>query len=135
MDITVKVIKVLDALRFASKKGDGTEVVKNRFVGETVLGQYPKRIAFSVIGEERYAQMGIVVGGQYNVSFDVESREWQGRWFTDVSAWKAVRVDDSNGGSQNQAQQPQSQVSSPIPDGGGNSTASTSNENDSDLPF
>lgn len=133
MDITVKVIKVLDALRFASKKGDGTEVVKNRFVGETVLGQYPKRIAFSVIGEERYAQMGIVVGGQYNVSFDVESREWQEKWFTDCNAWKAVRVDDS--GSQNQTQQPKS--ASPIPDSGGNSSASSSasNESDSDLPF
>lgn len=133
MDITVKVIKVLDALRFASKKGDGTEVVKNRFVGETVLGQYPKKIAFSVIGEERYAQMGIVVGGQYNVSFDVESREWQGKWFTDCNAWKAVRVDDSNGGSQNQVQQPQS--ASPIPDVGNGASTSTSNENDSDLPF
>lgn len=133
MDITVKVIKVLDALRFASKKGDGTEVVKNRFVGETVLGQYPKRIAFSVIGEERYAQMGIVVGGQYNVSFDVESREWQGRWFTDCNAWKAVRVDDS--GSQNQAQQPQVQSASPIPDSGNGASTSNEGKSDDDLPF
>lgn len=91
MEITGKVIKILEPQRFTSKK-DGSEIVKNFFVIET-QGQYPKKIAFSVMGAEKFAQMGLVVDGVYNVSFDVESREWQGKWFSDVSAWRAVRTD------------------------------------------
>ena len=97
MEITGKVIKILEPQRFTSKK-DGSEIVKNFFVIET-QGQYPKKIAFSVMGAEKFAQMGLVVDGVYNVSFDVESREWQGKWFSDISAWRAVRTD----GQQSQA--------------------------------
>lgn len=100
MEITGKVIKILDPQRFVSKK-DGSEIVKNFFVIET-QGQYPKKIAFSVMGEDKFKTMGLTVGGVYSVSFDVESREWQGKWFSDVSAWRAVRTD----GQSAQAQAP-----------------------------
>lgn len=103
MEITGKVIKILEPQRFVSKK-DGSEIVKNFFVIET-QGQYPKKIAFSVIGAEKFAQMGLAVGGVYNVSFDVESREWQGKWFSDVSAWRAIRTDG--------VQQPQQSAQAP----------------------
>lgn len=91
MEITGKIARILEPQRFTSKK-DGSEIVKNFFVIET-QGQYPKKIAFSVIGEDKFKQMGLVVGGTYNISFDVESREWQGKWFSDVSAWRAIRTD------------------------------------------
>lgn len=91
MDLQVKVLRILDAQRFVSQK-NGETYVKNIFVGET-LGQYPKKVAFSVMGEERFKMMNIVVGGSYTVSFDVESREWNGKWFTDASAWRAQSLD------------------------------------------
>lgn len=91
MDIQVRIVKILDAQRFVSQK-NGETYVKNIFIGET-LGQYPKKVAFSVMGEERFKAMNIVVGGSYTVSFDVESREWQGKWFTECQAWRAVRMD------------------------------------------
>ena len=103
MEIQVRVFKVLDALKFVSKK-DGSEIIKNTFVGEETAGQYPKKIAFSVMGADKFNQMGIVVGGTYNVSFDVESREWQGKWFTEASAWKAIRIDGAQGQQQGNAQ-------------------------------
>ena len=81
MDVQITVVKILDAQRFVSRR-DGSELLKNVFVG-TTQEQYAKQIAFSVIGAERFAQMGIVIGGTYNVSFDVESREWNGRYFTE----------------------------------------------------
>lgn len=96
MEITCKITKVLEPLKFQSKK-DGSEIVKNTFVGET-QGQYPKTIAFSVMGADKFNTMNIVVGGTYTVSFDVESREWNGKFFTECSAWRATRTD---------AQQPQ----------------------------
>lgn len=100
MEINVKVVKILDAQRFTSSR-TGNEYVKNIFVG-TTQGQYPKTIAFSVMGEDKFQKMGIVVGGMYDVSFDVESREWNGKYFTECNAWLVKRID--NGGIDNQQQ-------------------------------
>ena len=116
MEISVKIIKILDAQSFNSKNGEIT--IKNTFVGET-QGQYPKNIAFSVLGEDKFNQMGIVVGGQYNVSFDVESREWQGKWFTECKAWKAVRVDGGQQSAAQPANQPAATAPAPAANNGG----------------
>ena len=124
MEISVKIIKILDAQSFNSKNGEIT--VKNTFIGET-QGQYTKNIAFSVLGEDKFKQMGIVVGGQYNVSFDVESREWQGKWFTECKAWKAVRVDGVQQSAAQPANQPAAAAPAPAENNGGGS-----NE---DVPF
>lgn len=138
MELQVKVIKLLDAQSFVSQK-NGNTYVRHTFIGET-SGQYPRKVAFTVMGDERFAQMAIVVGGDYNVSFDVESREWQGRWFTEASAWRAQRIDGDGAQVQNQAQPQQS--SSPIPQQAQSSPSTPSNtssggENadDSELPF
>ena len=115
MEITGKIVKILDAQRFTSKK-DGSEIVKNAFVIET-QGQYSKTICFSVIGEEKFKQMSLVVGNVYNISFDAESREWNSKFFTDLSAWKAVNLD---AGQSDQTQQPAAPANgvSPFPTGG-----------------
>ena len=34
----------------------------------------------------------IQVGEELNVSFDIDAREWQGRWFNSIRAWKVERV-------------------------------------------
>ena len=95
MEIQITILKILETQKFVSKK-DGSEIVKNVFIG-TTQGQYPKKIAFTVMGEDKFNGMGIVVDGTYTVSFDVESREWHGKWFTEASAWKAVRIDGAQG--------------------------------------
>lgn len=100
MEIQGKIISVLEPQRFVSQK-NGNEYVTTVFVIETP-GQYPKKVAMKVMGEDKFKQMGIVMGGTYNVSFDVESREWQGKWFTECQAWRTQRVD----GTQEQSQQP-----------------------------
>lgn len=95
MEIQVKIVNVLPVQTFTSSK-TGNSYSKYTFVGETA-GQYPKKIAFTVMGEDKFNGMGIVVDGTYTVSFDVESREWQRKWFTEASAWKAVRIDCAQG--------------------------------------
>lgn len=102
MENNIKVVKILDAQRFTSSK-TGNEYVKNIFVG-TTQGQYPKTIAFSVMGEDKFQKMGIIVGGMYDVSFDVESREWNGKYFTECNAWLVKRIDNGVVGNQQQAQ-------------------------------
>ena len=105
MEIQVKIVNVLPAQTFTSSK-TGNSYSKYTFIGETA-GQYPKKIAFTVMGEDKFNGMGIVVDGTYTVSFDVESREWNGKWFTEASAWKAVRID----GAQVQQRAPQANAS------------------------
>ena len=105
MEIQVKIVNVLPVQTFTSSK-TGNSYSKYTFVGETA-GQYTKKIAFTVMGEDKFNGMGIVVDGTYTVSFDVESREWNGKWFTEASAWKAVRID----GAQGQQRAPQANAS------------------------
>lgn len=101
MEITIKVTKILEPQSGVSSR-TGETWVKNSFVGET-QGQYPKTLCFTVMGQERWDKMGIKVGGNFCVSFDPESREWNGKYFTDLSAWKAVNLD---AGQSAQTQQP-----------------------------
>ena len=101
MEITIKVTKILEPQSGVSSR-NGETWVKNSFVGET-QGQYPKTLCFTVMGQERWDKMSIKVGGNFCVSFDPESREWNGKYFTDLSAWKAVNL---NGGQNGQAQAP-----------------------------
>ena len=91
LEITGKVLSILEPQRFTSKK-DGSEIVKNFFVLET-QGQYPKKIAFSVMGADKFDNMHLTVGGTFAISFDIESREWSGKWFTEASAWRATCMD------------------------------------------
>lgn len=91
MELTGKCFKVLEPLSGVSAR-TGEPWVKNSFLIETA-GEYPKRCVFTVFGEDRWKQMGIVVGGEYQVSFDIDAREYNGKWYNDVSAWKAVRLD------------------------------------------
>lgn len=133
MEIQGKVIAILEPQRFVSSK-NGKEYVTTVFVIETP-GQYPKKVAMKVMGEDKFKQMGIVMGGTYNVSFDVESREWQGKWFTECQAWRTQRMD----GTQEQPQQSTTQTAQkPAPDTEQNPLPENNGgdgEQNDDLPF
>lgn len=135
MELTGKVIAILEPQSFTSKK-DGNVYITTVFVIET-QGQYPKKVAFKVMGEDRFKGMQIVVGHNYNVSFDVESREWQGKWFTECSAWKAICIDGQNANTQQaQTASPAPAAAAPAPaaPSGGDGTGGESEQKD-DLPF
>lgn len=134
MEISGKVIAVLEPQSYVSKK-DGNTYVTNVFVVET-QGQYAKKIAFKVLGDDRFKQMGIVVGKNYNVSFDVESREWNGKWFTECSAWKAVCLDGQQTPVQGNTSATQANTSPvpPLAQENANNGGGDEQENDN-LPF
>ena len=122
MEITVTIKKILEPQSGVSSR-NGENWVKNSFVGET-QGNYPKMVCFTVMGGETWEKMNIKVGGTYNVSFDPESREWNGKFFTDLRAWKAINL----GGGQQQGQQAQAPAPTPQP-------APAAPADDSELPF
>lgn len=52
--------------------------------------QYPKKICFVVWGD-KIDEYAIRENDAVTVSVDIESREFNGRWYTDVKAWKVVK--------------------------------------------
>lgn len=52
---------------------------------------YPKKVHFDFFGEKA-DQFPLNVGDDITLSFDIESREYQGRWFTSIRGWKADKV-------------------------------------------
>src|SRR5574344_1772495 len=90
MEITGKIIAVLPERGGVSAR-TGNEWKSQEFVIET-HDQYPKRCMFRVFGADRLAAMNIKSGEVLVVSFDIDAREYNGRWFNDVSAWKVDRM-------------------------------------------
>ncbi|MBP1629354.1 MAG: hypothetical protein H6Q15_247 [Bacteroidetes bacterium] len=139
MEIIGKLVKVLPEETGNGKNG---QWVKGAFVIETE-GQYPKKVHFTLWGEERVASIKVInPNDQIKVYFDVESREFNERWYTDL---RCFRIDSFNPvavGAQPMAQpqvsqpqmaQPVQQVNAPAAEYGSFNTAST--PEDDDLPF
>lgn len=85
MEVTGKVIAVLPEQGGVSKTGN--EWKKQEYVIET-QEQYPKKVCFQLFGADRIAQAAIQPGETITVHFDIESREYQGRWYTNINGWK-----------------------------------------------
>ncbi len=68
---------------------------KQLFILETP-GNYPKQICLLVWGD-RIDQFNLKEGENITASIDIESREFNGRWYTDVKAWKVERKAASTG--------------------------------------
>ena len=83
MDLKGKLIQVLAPQSGMGKKGPWK---KQEYVLET-QSQYPKKVCFSLWGD-KIDQFSLAVGDELNVSLDLESREYNGRWYTEARAWK-----------------------------------------------
>lgn len=66
---------------------------KQEFVIETD-DQFPKKICMSVWGDKVSALAAVVEGDQITASVNIESREYNGRWYTDIRAWRIQRGSD-----------------------------------------
>lgn len=62
---------------------------KQDFVIETAA-QIPRKISFSLWGD-KIDQFKLAEGDDAEISFDLESREYNNRWYTEAKAWKIVK--------------------------------------------
>lgn len=85
MEVTGKIIVALPEVSGTSKAGNAWK--KREYVLET-QETYPKKIFFDFFGD-RADQFPLQVGQEIKLSFDIESREYNGRWFTSIRGWKA----------------------------------------------
>lgn len=83
MQLTAKLIQLLPLQTGTGKNGQWK---KQDIIVETD-GQYPKKVCISFWGD-KINESVLKVGSLLKIDFDVESREYNGRWYTDVKAWK-----------------------------------------------
>jgi hypothetical protein len=79
--------KVLQLLAEQTGNGKNGTWVRRDFVIETTE-QYPKKICFSGWGDKAGQVNALKPGQTVKVSFNPESREFNGKWYTDLRAWK-----------------------------------------------
>jgi hypothetical protein len=91
MELTGKVIAVLP-VKSGTAKSTGNEWRAQEYVIETINEQYPRKMCFEVFGADKIEQMHIQMGEDLTVSFDIDARQWQDRWFNSIRAWKVERV-------------------------------------------
>ena len=90
MELSGKIIQILPEKSGQSARGEWR---KQEYVLETE-GQYPKTVCFMAWGD-KVDDFHIKEGESLTVSIDLESREYNGRWYTDVKAWKVSRTGDT----------------------------------------
>jgi len=81
-------------------KKDGTVDYKQTMLVET-YGQYPKLVAMTVMGTEKITDIlqKWVPGSAVDVHVNAESREYQGKYYTNLNVWKVeAGSQTSNGG-------------------------------------
>jgi hypothetical protein len=85
MEITGNIIHILPAQTGQGKNGPWK---KQEFVIETT-DSYPKKVCLAAWGDK--VDLGSYKTGQsVKVSFDVESREYNGKWYTDLKAYNVT---------------------------------------------
>ncbi|MCD8292642.1 MAG: DUF3127 domain-containing protein [Prevotellaceae bacterium] len=90
MEIIGKIIAKLPE-RSGQSKATGNEWKSQEYVIEE-NGTYPHKMCFEVFGGDKIAQFNIHEGEELKVSFDIDARQWQNRWFNSIRAWKVERV-------------------------------------------
>lgn len=90
MEIEGKIIMDLPEVGGTSKAGNLWR--KKEWVMEMFGNpQFPKRVCFNAFND-RIDSMHLEVGKAYRVSIDIESREYQGRWYTDIRGYAATEI-------------------------------------------
>lgn len=90
MEISGIVLNILEEQKGEGRNGPWR---KQEFIVETE-GMYPRKVCIAVWGD-KIDQFALNVGEKVTASVNIESREFNGRWYTDIKAWKLDKVSES----------------------------------------
>lgn len=124
LDITGKIIQIMPPTSGTSKAGK--DWVKQEFVIET-QETYPKKVCISLMGDKTQELSKYAPGSEVKVSLNLESREYNGKWYTNVNAWRIEGSGNSSNGSADNGQM--NQMDEPP------MYASSGDSSTDDLPF
>jgi len=85
MDVKGTLVQILKLEEGVSKAGKAWS--KQDFVIET-NEQFPKKVCFTLFGDKVSLIDGISEGSELEVFFNLESRDFNGKWYHNINAWK-----------------------------------------------
>lgn len=91
MELQGRIIAVMPERSGVSARG---EWKTQDYVIET-HDAFPRKMMFNVFGAERIQRFNIQVGQEVIVSFDIDAREYNGRWYNDVRAYNVRQIDQA----------------------------------------
>ena len=135
MEIIGKAIAALPVKSGVSQR-TGEQWQSREYVIET-QEQYPKKICFEVFGTDKLQEFNIRNNDLIKVHFDISAREYNGRWYNSIRAWKVEHVNQDGsaaGATANQvaASSPQAQAQQAQAT---QAAAPAAQGSDDDLPF
>ena len=90
MEITGKLIAAMPTQSGTSQK-TGNKWMSRQYVIET-QEQYPKKMVFTVFGEERLKRFDLRKDETVTVLFDIDAHEYNGRYYNEIRAYDIRRV-------------------------------------------
>ena len=110
------IAKLIEVLPVQTGEGRNGTWKKQSIIVETTDSNYPKKICVVVWGDKANENI-LKIGNVLDIAIDIESRECNGKWYTDVKAWKIEMANASSGKNQpntNQYAEPVITTSAPI---------------------
>ena len=131
MEVIGKIFAALPEVSGTSQ--GGKQWKKREYVLET-LETYPKKIFFDFFGDKA-DQFPLTVGQTIKLFFDIESREYNGRWYTNIRGWKTEPADAAPVAGPAPAPYPQGGYAAPAAPGAMPPPPAPAAEAADDLPF
>lgn len=86
MELEGRIVRKLNVQTGTSARGAWA---KQEFIFEYQEGNYPSQVCMNVWGEDKVKELEkYQIGDKVKVSINLSSREYNGRWYTDVRAWR-----------------------------------------------
>ena len=118
-----KIVKIFDA------EQKSASFQAREFVIEVADGQYPQMVKFQLVQDKCDLVNDYSDGDSVEVEFDLRGREWNGKYFTNLQAWRIARASEG-GGASGASGGGQSQTSKPPV-----TTVTETADFDDDIPF
>lgn len=120
-----QITAILPETRGVGQRG---EWVSQDFVLKTD-DNYPKNICFTILGADKIKEANIKIGDVVSIGVNIESREFNGRWYTSIKAWSVKKKFEA------QAAKQAPPAPTPQPSQPTQTQTSSSVDNTDNLPF
>lgn len=128
MDIIGKAIAALPVKSGVSQR-TGEQWQSREYVIET-QEQYPKKMCFEVFGTDKLKEYNIRNNDLIKVHFDISAREYNGKWYNSIRAWKVEHVNPQSQTTETTPVKTSAPVQAPA-----SAQAPAAQESEEDLPF
>ena len=129
LELEGKIIRKLNVQSGVSARGNWS---KQEFIIEYQEGNFPSQACFNVWGEDKVKDLErFQIGDSVKVSFNISSREYNGRWYTDLRAWRL----DSAGEAASAAAPAQAPAQPAAQPAQTQAPQAADSQDDDDLPF